>query len=64
MRVSTAYFSLKTICHAELVSITGAAFSAKREVCKILNTHDYHCAPNLTLQDDRSCLLKNTIIEI
>ena len=32
--------------------LTGAAYSAKREVCKILNTHDYHCAPNLTLQDD------------
>ena len=26
------------IRHPELVSITGAAFSAKREVCKILNT--------------------------
>ena len=32
--------------------LTGAAFSTKREVCKILNTHDCHCAHNSTLQDD------------
>ena len=36
--------------------LTGAAFSEKREVCKILNTHDYRCAPDLSLQDDRSFL--------
>ncbi len=38
--------------------LTGAALSAKRQVCKILNTHDFHCTPNLTLQDDRSFLQK------
>ena len=36
--------------------LTGMAFSAKCQVCKILNTDDYHCAPDLSLQDDRSFL--------
>ena len=38
--------------------LTGAVFSAKRQVCKILNTHDFRCTPDLSLQDDRSFLQK------
>ena len=63
---NTSCWSVRRLCPLQYIHVqhlTGSAYSAKHEVCKILNTHDCHCVPDLSLQDDTLLKVKIHILD-